>query len=337
MTRLVSLFGGTVTDTEEQVVKENQVIIAYSAGMNQYRLVVDKIEHTKNGYIYHLINLDTKEFTSTEIINPLSRKFGIGKYYDDINPEFMDAFEVVVLRQEADGKASAKVEDDHKEQQRSEEIKAIGRERLKGIIPDYAQAVIIACEREDRSDPSTDYFAASTIRTVILGFSTHTKNNFQEMRGLAGNFIETAYIKEKNEEYENRENYTGGSGYYLGESKYHGWIIKKAQIYDRKRFIEEYAYTTGQEDNICVSMASEAVAPTNDQAVASGFVRHYAPIQLYMAFIHTPAIFFAGYDECKNNETIELRDSQIQNLKTRMEYTHLCGRTLVYIPKSATV
>jgi len=271
MTRLVSLFGGTVTDTDVQVVKENQVIIAYGAGMNQYRLVVYKIENTKNGYIYHLINQDTKEFTSTEIINPLSRKFGIGKYYDDINPEFMDAFEVVVLRQEAEGKASAKVDADLKEQQQREEIKAVGRERLKEIIPDYAQAVIIACEREDRSDPYTDYFAASTVRTVILGFSTHTKNNFQEMRGLAGNFNETAYLKEKNEEYENRENYTGGSGYYLGESKYHGWIIKKALIYDRKRLIEEYAYTAGQEENICVSRASESVAPTNDQAVACDF------------------------------------------------------------------
>jgi len=271
MTRLVSLFGGTVTDTDVQVVKENQVIIAYGAGMNQYRLVVYKIEHTKNGYIYHLINLNTKEFTSTEIINPLSRKFGIGKYYDDINPEFMDAFEVVVLRQEAEGKASAKVEADLKEQQQREEIKAVGRERLKEIIPDYAQAAIIACEREDRSDPYTDYFAASTVRTVILGFSTHTKNNFQEMRNLAGNFIETAYLKEKNEEYENRENYTGGSGYYLGESKYHGWIIKKAQIYDPKRFIEEYTYTAGQEENIYVSRASETVAPTNDQAVACDF------------------------------------------------------------------
>jgi len=271
MTKLVSLFGGTVTDTDVQVVKENQVIIAYGAGMNQYRLVVYKIEHTKNGYIYHLINQDTKEFTSTEIINPLSRKFGIGKYYDDMNPEFMDAFEVVVLRQEAEGKARAKSEADNKEQQRREEIKAIGRERLKEIIPDYAHAVIIACEREDRSDPYTDYFAASTVRTVILGFSTHTKNNFQEMRGLAVNFIETAYLKEKNEEHENRENYTGGSGYYLGESKYHGWIIKKVQIYDRKRFIEEYAFTAGQEENICISRASETVTPTNDQVVACDY------------------------------------------------------------------
>jgi hypothetical protein len=271
MTRLVSLFGGTVTDTEVQVVKENQVVIGYRAGMNQYRLVVYKVVHSKNGFIYLLINLDTKEFTSTDIINPLSKKFGIGKYFDDMNPEFMDAFEVLVLRQEAEGKAQAIAEEDNKEQQRREEIKAIGRERMKGIIPDNAQAVIIACEREDRSDPYTDYFAASTVRTVILGFSNHTKNNFQEMRNLAGNFTETAYLKEKNEEYENRENYTGGSGYYLGESKYHGWIIKKAQIYDINRFIEEYAYIAGKEENICVSKTSAVATDIPTQPATGDF------------------------------------------------------------------
>jgi len=271
MTRLVSLFGGTVTDTEVQLVKENQVIIGYSAGMNQYRLVVYKVEYSKSGYIYRLINLDTKEFTSTEIINPLSKKFGIGNYFDDVNPEFMDAFEVVILRQEAEEKAHAKAEADSREQQSREEIKAIGRERLKGIIPANAQAVIIACEREDRSDPYTDYFAASTVRTVILGFSTHTKNNFQEMRNLAGNFTETAYLKEKNEEYENRENYTGGHGYYLGKSKYHGWIIKKALIYDRKRFIEDDAYTAGQEQNTCVSKASTVATHTPNHSATGDF------------------------------------------------------------------
>lgn len=263
MTRLVSLFGGTVTDTEIQVVKENQVVIGYGAGMNQYRLVVYKVEHSKNGYIYHLINLDTKEFTSTEIINPLSKKFGIGKYFDDVNAEFMDAFEVVILRQEVKAKVRSKAEADNQEQQRREELKAIGRERLKEIFPANAQAVIIACEREDRSDPYSDYFAASTIRTVILGFSTHTKNSFQEMRNLAGNYTETEYLKEKTEEYENRENYTGGHGYYLGKTKYNGWIIKKAQIYDRNRFIDDYAYIAGKEENICVSKEPTATPATD--------------------------------------------------------------------------
>lgn len=271
MTKLVSLFGGTVTDTEIQVVKENQVVIGYGAGMNQYRLVVYKVEHSKNGYIYHLINLDTKEFTSTEIINPLSRKFGIGKYFDDVNPEFIDAFEIVILRQEVEAKVRAKAEADKQEQQRREEIKAIGRERLKEIIPANAQAVIIACEREDRSDPYSDYFAASTVRTVILGFSAHTKNSFQEMRNLAGNFTETDFLKKKNEEYENRENYTGGHGYYLGKSKFHGWIIKKAQIYDRNRFVEDYAYIAGKEENICISQAPKAEPDTANQSVTGDF------------------------------------------------------------------
>jgi len=271
MTRLVSLFGGTVTDTEIQVVKENQVVIGYGAGMNQYRLVVYKVEHSRNGFIYHMINIDTKEFTSTEIINPLSKKLGIGKYFDDVNAEFMDAFEVVILRQEVEAKVRSKAEADNQEQQRREELKAIGRERLKEIFPANAQAVIIACEREDRSDPYSDYFAASTVRTVILGFSAHTKNSFQEMRSLAGNFTETAYLKEKNEEYENRENYTGGHGYYLGESKYHGWIIKKAQIYDQSRFIDDYAYIAGQEENICVSKVSTVPTDTTVQSVTGEF------------------------------------------------------------------
>jgi hypothetical protein len=271
MTRLISLFGGTVTDTEVQVVKVNQVVIGYSAGMNQYRSVVYKVEHLKNGFIYHLINLDTKEFTSTEIISPLSKKFGIGKYFDDVHPEFMDAFEVVILQQEVEAKARAKAEANNREQQLREEIKTIGRERLKEIIPANAQAVIIACEREDRSDPYSDYFSASTTRTVILGFSTHTKNNFQEMRNLAGNFAETAYLMEKNEEYENRENYTGGHGYYLGESKYHGWIIKKAPIYDQSRFIEDYAYIAGQKENICVPKVSTVPTDTTAQSATGEF------------------------------------------------------------------
>ena len=62
MTKLISLFGGIATDIDVQIVKENQVIIAYSAGMNQYRLVVYKIKHTKNGYTSVFIYLHTHLF-----------------------------------------------------------------------------------------------------------------------------------------------------------------------------------------------------------------------------------------------------------------------------------
>jgi hypothetical protein len=41
-----------------------------------------------------------------------------------------------------------------------------------------------------------------------------------------------------------------GDGYYLGESKYYGWIIEKEPIYNRERIIEEFAYTAGCPDGI---------------------------------------------------------------------------------------
>ena len=44
-----------------------------------------------------------------------------------------------------------------------------------------------------------------------------------------------------------------GAGYYLGESKYHGWIIEKVPVYDRDRTTEEFAYIAGNEDNIRIN------------------------------------------------------------------------------------
>ena len=96
----------------------------------------------------------------------------------------------------------------------------------------------------------TDYFASSTQRTVILGFSTHKRDIFSEMRKHASNFEETAYLSEFNQDYEHREKYSMGAGYYLGESKYHGWIIEKVPVYERSKTIEEFAYIAGDEDNI---------------------------------------------------------------------------------------
>jgi hypothetical protein len=48
----------------------------------------------------------------------------------------------------------------------------------------------------------------------------------------------------------------------LGESKYRGWIIEKARIYDRERFIEEYAYTAGDEANVRIKTAPQTAEAT---------------------------------------------------------------------------
>ncbi len=237
-------------DTNIQTVAVNQIV--RMEGYNYDKYVVYEIAKTQWGITYKLINLRTKEFHTSDLIRPFSEKFGIGMYYDDVCPQFLDAFEVAILKEEAQANANAEKQAKQQEKQHCEQVSAIGRKRLNEIIPTDAQAVIVACEREDNSDPYSDYYSASTVRRVILGFSTHTKNNFQEMRNHAGNFEETAYLTEKNEDYEHRENYSGGHGYYLGESKYRGWIIEKEQIYDRERFIERFAFTAGNEANICI-------------------------------------------------------------------------------------
>jgi hypothetical protein len=79
------------------------------------------------------------------------------------------------------------------------------------------------------------------------------------MRKYAVNFPETAHLV-GDQKYEQREKYTGGSGYYLGEGKYGGWIVKKERCH-KDSIIERFALTAGDETNICVSRVQ---AETND-------------------------------------------------------------------------
>lgn len=257
-----SLFGGTVTDTTVQVAKENQIIIWEGPGARRDRLVIFNVERRADEYIYHMVDTETKKIRETNILNPLSQKFGIGMYYDDRNPEFMDAFEVALLREEAQKKATEEAEEAERERIRCEQVEQIGRKRLAEILPANAKAVIVARLKEDKSDIMTDYFASSTARTVILGFSTHTRDLFSEMRKYASNLPDTAYLAEKNEEYEQREKYSMGAGYYLGKSRYQGWIIQKVPIYNRERIIEDFAYIAGNEDNIHLSKQKEKTCKT---------------------------------------------------------------------------
>jgi hypothetical protein len=227
--------------------------------MNGYeddRYAVYDIVSSQRGLSYRLINLRTKQFGQCDLIRPLSQKFGIGYYFDDVNPEFMDAFDVMILHSEATYKAEEERKAQQRQQEHAEQLEAAGRERLKKLVPDDAKAVIVAKLHEDNSDMMTDYFGYNTVRTVIPGFSTHTKNLFSEIRKYAANFEETAYLAVENKKYEHREKYTGGSGYYLGKSKYSGWIVKKVRYCgDKEGIIRAFALTAGDEANICISQA----------------------------------------------------------------------------------
>lgn len=76
----------------------------------------------------------------------------------------------------------------------------------------------------------TDYFSYSITEKVLLGFSKTDRNSFAEMRKAAATFPPTAHLA-GSEGVEHRENYTGGSGYYLGgHSSYSGWTIRKRSL-----------------------------------------------------------------------------------------------------------
>jgi hypothetical protein len=268
MAQVHLLFANKTYDTAKQAVAKNQII--QMNGYEEDRYVVYDIRQTKWGLSYGLINLRTHEFGQCDLIRPLSEKFGIGYYFDDANPQFMDAFEVAILRGEAEEAEKREQEAGQRQQERNRQLQAIGKERLQTLIPENANAVIIAELHENESDSMTDYYGYSTQRTVILGFSNHTKDLFSEMRKHASNFEGTAYLIEENKDYEHREKYSMGDGYYLGKSKYSGWTVSKERIYDREKFIERFALVAGDEANIRVKV-QEA---TNDipKAVAGDFV-----------------------------------------------------------------
>lgn len=250
MTKLYSLFGGTTTDTEVQAVQVNQVI--QMEGYSYDRYVVHKITHNEYGYHYHLINLRTLDMQQSEIIKPLSQKFGIGMYYDENNIEFITEEEVAELRAKAQDKKVNRIEKEREEEKQREAVRVVGRKWLDENLPEDAQALIIACLKQDESDSQTDYYASRTTRTVILGFSKHKRDIFSEMRKYASNFEGTSHLAEHNEDYEHREKYSMGKGYYLGKDYYSGWIIKKAPIYNRENTIKEFSYVAGCHDGIYI-------------------------------------------------------------------------------------
>lgn len=250
MNKVFLLGASREINRDKQVVEVNQII--QMEGYSYDRYVVYEIRKNDWGLAYKLINLRTKEFFTADIIRPLKEKFGIGYCYDSENPQFMGTLEVAKLMQEAKDQKQADEYEAEQERIRTEEVRAIGRKRLAEILPDDAMAMIVGRLKQNDSDSMTDYYASSVQRTVILGFSKHTRDLFSEMRKYAGNFEGTAYLSENNEDYEHREKYSMGDGYYLGESKYSGWIIEKVRLYNRERFIEDYAYTAGQEENICI-------------------------------------------------------------------------------------
>lgn len=235
-------------NTATPSVTPNQIV--FLDGYDNPRYVVYKIDRDKWGITYHLIDLETHRFSTAESIRPYSQKFGIGMYYNDAEPEYMEPAAVADLLVKAN---MVKAEEERKRREQEAEndrLREIGAARLRELLPTDAKAALVAYLEEDESDYYSDYHGSRTVRRVILGFSPHTRNLFPEMRRAAAHFSETAHLTDAGPKYEHRENYSMGGGYYLGANRYSGWKICKEPFTDPERFIERYALTAADEDNI---------------------------------------------------------------------------------------
>lgn len=273
MTKVFLLGANREIDTAKKVLDLNQIVVNENG--EQYVVINIFESDYREGYQYEILNIRELWSMRTRIVQPLSQKFGIGIYYDDKNPQFLTDKEVADLKEKMQAKKKAKDEEAEKKRIAREAIEAVGKEWFKNNLPSDAQAIIIACLKQDESDIQTDYHASSTVRTVILGFSTHQRDIFSEMRKCAANFEETAHLAEKNEDYEHREKYSMGKGYYLGKDYYSGWIIKKAPIYNRENVGNQFGYIAGNPDNIQLGAKSEKGTSLQAQEVINTEGLHF--------------------------------------------------------------
>lgn len=269
MTKQILLGSMKEIDTDIQTVQPNQVVLFEGPGATRTRHVVYDITRDKWGYNYHLIDLEDYRFSQSDHFRPLSEKFGIGMYYDDAKPEFMTPEQVAELKARADERKAA--EDKAEAEARAEynRIKEIGEKRLREVMPENVQGVIVAKLNEtEYTDPSYECSTTRSVRTVILGFSATPRNGFGELRKAAANLPETAHLSEYNRKYEHRY-----PGFSLGESTSYGWSVSKMTYCTREGFIDALAYAAGCEDGLQLKAPRPAATSTEPNAAPVEGVR----------------------------------------------------------------
>ena len=145
MTKVHLLGANRSYDRDVQTVSVNQVVVLEGYSYDSY--VVYEVTRDKWGITYHLVNLETHEFHTSDLIRPLSEKFGIGIYYDSENPTFLDPLETAALLAKAKEKKAEEEKKAKEAREEYERIAKIGAERLRPLIPTDAKAAIIGTLR----------------------------------------------------------------------------------------------------------------------------------------------------------------------------------------------
>lgn len=138
----------------------------------------------------------------------------------------------------------AKAQQEAEEQAKAKQRKAAHQQRVERekafqaslSIPDWAQGAIVATYTvfdEDNSDPYADDYRFNTEKTIVLAWSKHTRRLFPELRKACLNHEDTAFLADKAQSSEHRENYSMGAGTYLTNKDFIrcGWSVRKVRFW----------------------------------------------------------------------------------------------------------
>jgi len=135
----------------------------------------------------------------------------------------------------------------------------IGKRLFTHHIPSNTQALIIAENHVDCSDSMTDYFAHTTSKMVIVGYSSHTRDMFSEMRKAALSLPETMHLGPGKGHFEPRvvascdflDSGTNGRNYFKGQySPWHRKLMEDEKghrlYFQTMAEAEEYTIAKGE-------------------------------------------------------------------------------------------
>jgi hypothetical protein len=125
---------------------------------------------------------------------------------------------------------TAEMDQRNAEQAAKQQARQASWDAVVAKAPAGAQAVIVATEHEDASDPMTDYFASKDVRAVAIGWRFSKRESFDELRAAAASFEPTAGLATPAAEH--RDNYSMGAGNYLGQNPNwgSGWSVRSYQL-----------------------------------------------------------------------------------------------------------
>lgn len=242
---------GKLEPVTEYLLQRGQILHAFHGGGSE-KHVVFEVKANGHSIIYNCVNLRTCKYHQAEHVRPIEEEFGIGHYFK--KGEIIEEKEILEYIEKAKAVALKDYEEAEKKKAEQAQLYELGKAKFDEAITKYGEpkAVIVAELHHNESDIMTDYFDFRTAKTVILAFSKHNRDLFPEMRkaalksdNLAIRELATAPV-----EWENREKYSMGRGYYLAKSIYDGWCIKKQALYPG--WLHNLYADAGREGGFCV-------------------------------------------------------------------------------------